>query len=147
MKTARSPIETPPSTSPWTARSNPFRPRAAAAEGSFTLDGSGTYRNAPFTIKLKGGSLNDLRETTKPYDLDASAAVGKTKVSVKGTVTNPFKLTDMNLKMTADGDNAQDLYPIFGIPAPPTPPYHLVGTLDRDGKAWLFKNFERHLSR
>jgi uncharacterized protein involved in outer membrane biogenesis len=115
--------------------------RGGSGEGSFTLDGSGTYRNAPFTIKLKGGSLNDLRETTKPYDLDATAAVGKTKVSVVGTVTDPFKLTDMNLKMTADGDNAQDLYPIFGVPAPPTPPYHLTGTLDRDGKAWLFKNF------
>jgi uncharacterized protein involved in outer membrane biogenesis len=110
-------------------------------EGSFTVEGNGTYRNAPFTIKLKGGSLDDLRETTKPYDLDATASVGKTRVRVAGTVTNPFKLTDINLKMTADGDNAQDLYPIFGIPAPPTPPYHLTGTLDRDGKAWLFKNF------
>jgi uncharacterized protein involved in outer membrane biogenesis len=110
-------------------------------EGSFTMEGNGTYRNAPFILKLKGGSLNDLRETRKPYDLDATASVGKTKVHVVGTVTNPFKLTDMNLKMTADGDNAQDLYPIFGIPAPPTPPYHLTGILDRDGKAWLFKNF------
>jgi uncharacterized protein involved in outer membrane biogenesis len=110
-------------------------------EGSFTVEGSGTYRNAPFTIKLKGGSLDDLRETKKPYDLDATASIGKTRVSVAGTVTDPFRLTDMNLKMTADGDNAQDLYPIFGIPAPPTPPYHLAGTLDRDGKAWLFKNF------
>ncbi|HTJ64827.1 MAG TPA: AsmA family protein [Alphaproteobacteria bacterium] len=111
-------------------------------EGAFTLEGNGTYRNAPFTIKLKGGSLDDLRETTKPYDIDATAVVGKTKVMVKGTVTDPFKLTDMNLKLTAEGDNAQDLYPIFGIPAPPTPPYHLAGTLDRDGKAWLFKNFD-----
>jgi len=110
-------------------------------EGAFTMEGNGTYRNAPFTIKLKGGSLNDLRETTKPYDINATASVGKTKVSVAGTVTDPFKLTDMNLKMTAEGDNAHDLYPIFGIPAPSTPPYHLAGTLDRDGKAWLFKNF------
>ena len=110
-------------------------------EGSFTMEGNGTYRGAPFIIKLKGGSLNDLRETHKPYDLDATASVGKTKVRVVGTVTDPFRLTDMNLKMTAEGDNAQDLYPIFGIPAPPTPPYHLTGTLDRDGKAWLFKNF------
>ena len=110
-------------------------------EGSFTVEGNGTYRGTPFTIKLKGGSLDDLRETRKPYDIDARASIGKTKVSVVGTVTDPFKLTDMNLKMTADGDNAQDLYPIFGIPAPPTPPYHLAGTLDRDGKAWLFKNF------
>jgi uncharacterized protein involved in outer membrane biogenesis len=110
-------------------------------EDSFTVEGNGTYRNAPFTIKLKGGSLDDLRETKKPYDIDARASVGKTRIAVIGTVTNPFKLTDMNLKLTADGDNAQDLYPIFGIPAPPTPPYHLTGTLDRDGKTWLFKNF------
>jgi uncharacterized protein involved in outer membrane biogenesis len=112
-----------------------------SGEGAFTLEGNGTYRKAPFTIRLKGGSLNDLRETSKPYELNATAAVGKTKVTVAGTVTDPFKLTDMNLKMTADGDNAHDLYPIFGIPAPATPPYHLTGTLDRDGKAWLFKNF------
>jgi uncharacterized protein involved in outer membrane biogenesis len=112
-----------------------------SGEGSFTIEGNGTYRSAPFTIRLKGGSLNDLRESTKPYDVDAAASVGKTKISIVGTVTNPFKLTDMNLKLTADGDNAEDLYPIFGIPAPPTPPYHLTGTLDRDGKAWLFKKF------
>lgn len=112
-----------------------------SGEGAFTLEGNGTYGHAPFTIKLKGGSLNDLRETSKPYDLNATAAVGKTKVTVAGTVTDPFKLKDMNLKLTADGDNAHDLYPIFGIPAPATPPYHLTGTLDRDGKAWLFKNF------
>src|ERR1700761_1192719 len=112
-----------------------------SGEGAFTIEGNGTYGSAPFTIKLKGGSLNDLRETTKPYDINATASVGKTKVSVAGTVTDPFKLTDMNLKMTAEGDNAHDLYPIFGIPAPSTPPYHLAGTLDRDGKAWLFKNF------
>jgi uncharacterized protein involved in outer membrane biogenesis len=110
-------------------------------EGSFTVEGNGTYRAAPFTIRLKGGSLNDLRDTTKPYDVDATASVGKTKVKIVGTVTNPFQLTDMNLKLTADGDNAANLYPLFGIPAPSTPPYHLAGTLDRDGKAWLFKSF------
>ena len=110
-------------------------------EGAFTMEGNGTYANAPFTLKLKGGSLNDLRETNKPYDLNASASVGKAKISVAGTVTDPFRLTDMNLKVTADGDNAHDLYTVFGIPAPATPPYHLSGILDRDGKAWLFKNF------
>jgi uncharacterized protein involved in outer membrane biogenesis len=110
-------------------------------EGAFKVDGNGTYRDAPFTIKLSGGSLNDLRETTKPYEVDATASVGNTKISIVGTVTDPFKLTDMNLKVTAQGDNAQDLYPIFGIPAPPTPPYKLAGRLDRDGKAWLFKDF------
>jgi uncharacterized protein involved in outer membrane biogenesis len=112
-----------------------------SGEETFTVEGNGTYLKAPFTIRLKGGSLNDLRETTKPYDLDATASIGKTKVTVTGSVTDPFRLTDMNLKLTADGDNAHDLYPLFGIPAPATPPYHLTGTLDRDGKAWLFKNF------
>jgi uncharacterized protein involved in outer membrane biogenesis len=112
-----------------------------SARGNLTLQGHGTYRQAPFTIKLKGGSLDELRNTSHPYDLDAAASVGNTRMRVAGTVLDPFKLTDMNLKLVADGENAADLYPIFGIPAPATPPYHLEGTLDRDGKAWLFKNF------
>jgi uncharacterized protein involved in outer membrane biogenesis len=112
-----------------------------SGEDAFTVEGTGTYLKTPFIIRLKGGSLNDLRETTKPYDLDATASIGKTKVTITGYVTDPFRLTDMNLKLTADGDNAHDLYPLFGIPAPATPPYHLTGMLDRDGKAWLFKNF------
>ncbi len=113
-----------------------------SGDDKFALTGHGTYRQAPFTIRLTGDSLNDLRDTKRPYDVDAGASVGATKVTIKGTVTDPFKLTDMNLKLTAQGDNAHDLYPIFGVPAPATPPYHLQGTLDRDGKAWVFKNFD-----
>jgi uncharacterized protein involved in outer membrane biogenesis len=112
-----------------------------SGQGDLTLNGHGIYRQAPFTIRFKGGSLSDLRDTAKPYSVDAAASVGKTKVTVTGTVQNPFKLTDMNLKLIADGDNAEELYPLFGVPAPATPPYHLEGTLDRDGPAWLFKNF------
>jgi uncharacterized protein involved in outer membrane biogenesis len=116
-------------------------------QGDLSLDGHGVYRNAPFTIRLKGGSLDELRDTRNPYRVNAAASVGKTRVSIDGTVTDPFKLTDMYLKLTADGDNAADLYPIFGLLAPSTPPYHLVGTLDRDGKAWLFKNFSGTIGR
>ncbi len=110
-------------------------------QAELSLDGTGVYRDAPFTIKMKGGSLDELRDTENPYQLDIAASVGKTKVAIDGTVTDPFKLTDMKLKLTVDGDNAGDLYPLFGAPAPSTPPYHLTGTLDRDGKAWLFRHF------
>lgn len=105
------------------------------------LVGRGTYRKAPFSIRLKGGSFEELRETNEPYDVDIAASVGRTKVTIKGTVTDPFKMTGMNVKLTAEGDNAEELYPIFGVPAPSTPPYHLTGTLDRNGQIWLFKNF------
>jgi uncharacterized protein involved in outer membrane biogenesis len=112
-----------------------------SGEDSVTLDGQGTYRGAPFTIHVKGGALNDLRDTEKPYDVDLKSTVGDTKVAIVGTVTDPFKLTDMLVKLTAEGDNAEELYTIFGIPAPPTPPYRLTGTVDRDGDDWIFKNF------
>jgi uncharacterized protein involved in outer membrane biogenesis len=115
--------------------------RGGEGQGEFTLDGHGTYREAPFTLKLKGGSLDELRNEKKPYQVEATATVGKTSITIAGTITDPFKLTDMNLKATAQGDNAEELYPIFGIPAPTTPPYKLSGILDRDGKDWLFKNF------
>jgi uncharacterized protein involved in outer membrane biogenesis len=74
-----------------------------AGEEKLTLTGRGTYRKVPFELRLKGGSLEHLRETREPYDLDLSAAVGNTKVTVNGTVTDPFKLTGMNVKLTAQG--------------------------------------------
>jgi uncharacterized protein involved in outer membrane biogenesis len=112
-----------------------------SGDDALTLQGHGTYGKAPFTIRLKGGSIEALRNTRKPYDLDAGASVGNTKVTIDGTVTDPFKLAGMNVKLTAQGDNAEELYPLFGVPAPSTPPYHLAGTLDRQGSVWLFKNF------
>jgi uncharacterized protein involved in outer membrane biogenesis len=115
--------------------------KGGSGEGAFTVEGHGVYRQAPFTISLKGGSLNDLRDTKDPYKVEASASVGTTRLTIAGTVTNPFKLTDLDLQATAQGENAEDLYPIFGIPAPSTPPYHLSGFVDRDGDTWRFKNF------
>jgi uncharacterized protein involved in outer membrane biogenesis len=82
-----------------------------------------------------------LRETSEPYRIDISAGVGRTKMTIDGTVTDPFKATGLNVKLTAEGDNADELYHVFGIPAPSTPPYRLSGKLDRDGNSWLFKNF------
>jgi uncharacterized protein involved in outer membrane biogenesis len=108
--------------------------------GAFTAQGNGVYRNAPFTLKLKGGSLDDMRENKKPYDIDLAASVGNTKVSVKGTVMDPFKMTDMNVQLTASGDDAGDLYTIFGVPAPTTPPYNIAGKLDRNGNVWQLKD-------
>jgi uncharacterized protein involved in outer membrane biogenesis len=108
--------------------------------GAFTAQGNGVYRNAPFTLKLKGGSLDDMRDNKKPYDIDLAASVGNTKVAIKGNVMNPFKMTDMNVQLTASGDDAGDLYTIFGVPAPTTPPYNIAGKLDRNGNVWQLKD-------
>lgn len=108
----------------------------------FTLDGKGTYQHAPFTIKLSGDSIVHMREKNEPYKVDVKASLGTTRILIGGTIGDPIKMTGLALGVQLEGQNAADLYPYIGIPAPITPPYHLGGTLDRFQKdVWTFRDF------
>ena len=110
--------------------------------GPFKLDGKGTYQKAPFTLKLTGDSLLHMRGGNDPYKVDVTADIGNTHVVAGGTIADPVKMTGLALGMQIRGDNAEDLYAFFGIPAPTTPPYKLSGTLDRPKAAvWTFHDF------
>jgi uncharacterized protein involved in outer membrane biogenesis len=105
------------------------------------LEGNGTYQNEPFTLRLAGDPLGLLRDTERPYAVDVSTQLGRMRLHGKGTITDPVKMTGLDVQLTVEGENAAELYRYLGIPAPQTPPYRLSGQLDRNGKAWLFKSF------
>ena len=46
------------------------------------------------------------------------------------------------LELDLDGDDLANLYPLTGIPIPPSPPYKLTGSLDVGGPYILFKNIQ-----
>lgn len=106
-----------------------------------TLQGNGRFAGKPFTLKMTAGALLALRESNKPFPVSVDAAVGQTKVKVDGTLQDPLKLSGPDLKMKLQGQNLADLFPIFGIPTPPTPVYVLSGELTRQGDTWTFKDF------
>lgn len=111
-------------------------------EPSLLVKGEGTFEGAPTTMSATGGSILTLQDTETPYPVDGTLKSGDTTITVKGTVTDPSKITGLNINLTVKGQDAADLYRIAGIALPATPPYTIASHLDRDGAKWIFKNLK-----
>lgn len=96
------------------------------------VDGGGRWKGTDFTLQGTAESPLELRDTETPYRIDARAQVGATKAHARGTLLDPFQMRDFDLQLTLSGKNLDDLYPLFGVALPPTPPYTLDGRLTRD---------------
>ncbi len=109
---------------------------------SVKLDAKGKLQGKAMKVDFIGGSILALRDTDSPYPLDLSASYGGTEVTVKGTATDPFKLEAADIDLTLKGPDMSELFPLLGVPAPPTPPYSLKGNLVREGKTWNFTKMQ-----
>lgn len=115
---------------------------ADAAKDFIIVKGTGAYKNAPFKLDFAGASVLELQETREPYPLKTSIVIAKTTINVEGTVLDPANLQGMDITLNVKGANAADIFPIFGIALPPTPPYSITGKLDYKDKVWSFSNFK-----
>ena len=106
------------------------------------LNGKGTFKGLPSTIHAKGGELLALRDATKPYPIDARAQLGSTKATAKGTLIDPLHLRGENIDFTLEGGDLAQLYPILGVPIPPTPPYKLKASLNHSENVWTLKQLK-----
>jgi len=102
------------------------------------LELKGKLEGQPLTARFVGGSAVMLRDTTQPYPIDLNIAYGGTKLVAKGTVQDPFQWTGANVDLTLSGPNLSEIYPLLGIPGPPTPPYRISGKLEREPGKWKF---------
>jgi uncharacterized protein involved in outer membrane biogenesis len=98
----------------------------------------GKLENQPLSVKFVGGSIIALRDGKDPYPIDINISYGGTKLSAKGTVQDPFQWTGANVDLTLSGPNLSEIYPLLGIPGPPTPPYRISGKLEREPGKWKF---------
>ncbi|WP_428678676.1 AsmA family protein [Reyranella sp.] len=108
------------------------------AEDAAELSLKGKLEGQPLEMRFVGGSVLTLRDTDQPYPLDLDVSFGGTKLKMKGTVQDPFKWTGANVDLTLSGPNLSDIYPLLGIPGPPTPPYTITGKLERETGLWKF---------
>jgi hypothetical protein len=106
------------------------------------FEAKGKLQGKPLSVRFTGGSILSLRDNDKPYPIDLTAKYGDTEVTVKGTAKDPFKLEAANLDLTLKGPDLSEIFPLLGVPAPPTPPYDLKGHLDRDGETWKFTRMQ-----
>jgi len=98
----------------------------------------GKLEGQPLQVKFVGGSAIMLRDTTEPYPIDLDVTFGGTKLTAKGKVQDPFQWIDADVDLTLSGPNLSEIYPLLGIPGPPTPPYKISGKLERDPGVWKF---------
>ncbi|NJO67670.1 MAG: AsmA family protein, partial [Rhodospirillales bacterium] len=110
------------------------------AEMTIQMEADGTYQGEPFEMRVDAGSLAAL-QSKKPYPIDLSVSAGATRASASGRIADPLRLQGLDLAIDFKGNNAADLFPLTGVVLPPTPAFHITGTLRRDGPAWSLKNF------
>jgi len=102
----------------------------------------GTFRGMDAKLQLRGGALLSLRRADRPYPIKATLNVGKTRASINGTLLDPLNLKKEKVNFVLEGSDLAQLYPITGVPFPPTPAYKLSGYLTHTGKIWTFERIE-----
>ena len=111
-------------------------------EPTVEVTGKGLFNGMPATVRAHGGALLSLRSAERPYPIKADATLGATRASVDGTLLDPLHFKGEELNFRLEGSDLALLYPIVGVPLPPTPAYKLAGYLSHSGEIWTFKRFK-----
>lgn len=114
----------------------------SAADGrtGFVLDGRGSLRGSPLTLRIEGGPFVNIRRD-RPYRFQATLAGARSRLVADGAITRPFDLGRFTSTLSLQGQDMSDLYYITRVALPKTPPYRLSGALTRDRSTWTFNDF------
>jgi len=115
-------------------------PQGGAAE--VVVKGEGRYAEAATKLDLRGGSVLTLAQAGIRYPVDLVWVVGPTQVTLKGTVDNPLSFSGLDGIVELKGPDLALLYPIVGIPLPPSAPYLLAGHVAYAGTTVRVENMD-----
>jgi uncharacterized protein involved in outer membrane biogenesis len=118
-----------------------FATGEASGPQTISFKGKGELEGRGLEVEFVGGSFLMLQQSKEPYPLKLSIRYGATAIDVEGTAKDPIALQGTDLKLKLSGPDLADVFPVLGVPAPPTPPYKLQGELFRDKDVWRFENF------
>jgi AsmA family protein len=116
----------------------------AGAQSQAELSLKGRLEGQPLSLHFVGGSALMLRETDTPYPIALNVAHGDTKLGVKGSLQDPFQYKGADVELSLSGSDLADIYPLLGIPGPPTPPYRITGKLHREPDTWRVVDMAWH---
>jgi uncharacterized protein involved in outer membrane biogenesis len=106
----------------------------------FRLTGDGELNAKPFSMRITGGPLLNVRPD-QPYPFDATVSAGDTQLTAKGTIPHPFNLGEAQAALSIRGGNLADLYYLTGLALPNTPAYSISGQFSRDNLIYHFDRF------
>jgi uncharacterized protein involved in outer membrane biogenesis len=110
-------------------------------EPEIVATGNGRYAGDPFALNFRGASLLSLRDQDRPYPFYLKVQIGQSTSVLTGNVTRPLANAGYKMDLELTGPSLSKLFPIIGIPSPPTPPYDLKGSLEYEGTTFRFTNF------
>lgn len=116
----------------------------AGGQPNAELSLKGSIEGQALLLSFVGGSALMLRETNKPYPVDLDVRYGGTRLTVKGTLQDPFEYKGANVELALSGPDLSDIYPLLGIPGPPTPPYRIAGKLLYQPGVWHVSDMVWH---
>ena len=86
-----------------------------------------------------------LKNADQPFPLHADVQIGDTRVALVGTLIDPTDLDALDVRLWLSGASLAQLYDIFGLTLPESPPYvtegHLVGRFTAHDKKLRYENF------
>jgi uncharacterized protein involved in outer membrane biogenesis len=112
----------------------------------FRLSGDGELNAKPFSMRITGGPLLDVRPD-RPYPFDATVSAGDTQLTAKGTIPHPFDLGQAQAALAIRGGNLADLYYLTGLALPDTPAYSISGQFSRNNLVYHFDRFAGRVGR
>jgi uncharacterized protein involved in outer membrane biogenesis len=118
----------------------------AGGAAPIAVDGKGHWKGSAFTLEGSAESPLALRDTEEPYRIDLRAVAGPTRAHARGTLLDPLRFRDFDLKLALSGQNMDDLYDLIGVALPDTPPYALDGKFTRTinsatSSTWMYDGF------
>jgi hypothetical protein len=122
-------------------RATPHRVAPHRVAPPIDVEGKGRWSGNAFTLSGRGDSPLQLTDAAKPYRIDLRATAGPTRAHARGTLVDPFRLRDFDLRLMLSGENLYDLYPLIGVVTPATPPYRFDGRLTRNADTWRYDAF------
>ncbi len=116
-------------------------------EPRIAVRAEGTYAAQRITGEALGGAVLALTETGKPWPIEMRVANGETRVSIRGTLSNPLQLAGADVQAELRGPDMALLQPLTGIPFPETPNYEVAGQLDYAEGRVRFRDFQGRVGR
>lgn len=105
----------------------------------------GSFGQAPVNGSGMAGAVLSLQKTDVPYPLEANVEVGKTTVTVVGTLAHPGERFGVDLQLKLHGASLAHLYALTGMVLPETPAYtihgHLQGLFAANNSEWSYNKF------
>lgn len=109
------------------------------------LAGNGRYKGEPIELQGRLAPFRQLRDESRPYEVDLQGRIGKTRLAVGGGIRGPEGYSRIQIDIKTEGQTLAEFHEWFDLPLPETGPYALSGILEQQGETWSLRGLQARL--